>query len=119
MIMTEAEMGEAWLAWERMQVEKGKRPLLPCDVIENRTKHESRLLSDELNADQIKILKLLEDHGSLSSVELGKKLNKKSISISLLTKKLIKHKKVRKVGLTDRSGPKNSGTAVWIYEATP
>ena len=84
----ERTYGKALLEYERTKAKEGKRPKLPCDMIENRTNHESRFLSNEFNDDQIKILQILEENGAQSSVQLGKRINKKSVSVSLLTKKL-------------------------------
>ena len=114
--MTEEKIGQVWLGWERQQVQNGLRKTLPCDLNENRTNHESRLKSDGLNGDQIKILQILEEDGAQSSVQLGKIINKKSVSISLLVNKLIGQNRVRRVGKTDRGGPRKNGTAVWIYD---
>ena len=115
--MTEEQIGQVWLGWERQQVQNGLRKTLPCDLSENRSGHESRVQSGELNDDQIKILQILKENGAQSSVQLGEKINKKSVVISLLTSKLIRQSMVKKVGMTDRRGPRRSKTPVWIYDA--
>ena len=114
--INEEKVGQRWLQWEREQVTMGKRRTLPCDLWGNRTGHESRIQSNELNDDHIKILRILQNDGPQSSIKIGERLGKKSISVSLLMNKLINQNKVRKVGLTERSGPKKNGTAVWIYD---
>lgn len=114
--MTEEKIGQVWLDWERQQVRNGERRTLPCDLSENRSGHESWVQSNEFNDDQIKILQILEEYGASSSIELGKKLNKKSVSVSLLAKKLISQNKVKKVGMTDQRGSRRGKTPVWIYD---
>ena len=114
--MTEEQIGQVWLGWERQQVQNGLRKTLPCDLSENRSGHESRVQNGELNDDQIKILQILKENGAQSSVQLGEKINKKSVVISLLTSKLIRQSMVKKVGMTDRRGPRRSKTPVWIYD---
>ena len=114
--MTEAEFGKAMLEYERNDAKAGRRPKLPCDLTEKKENYEGRLNSYEFNDDQIQIIKMLEKSGAQSSVELGKKLNKKSISISNLTKKLISVNRVKKVGMTDQRCSRRHKTKVWIYD---
>ena len=111
--MTEAEIGEAWLAWERMQVEKGKRPPLPCDNY-----CESKNKNERLMIDQIKILTSLKAHGAQTSVELSKRLGYSTHQIANFLVKPIRQGKVRKIGMTTRSDTRKE-SALWIYEATP
>ena len=107
--MTEAEIGEAWLAWERAQVKAGRRPALPCDI-DYDNKPES------LSIDQIAVLTSLRVHGAQTSVELGKRLGFSSHQIANLLVKPIRQRKARKIGMTARSDTRRE-SALWVYEA--
>ena len=112
MIMTEAEKGKAWLTWERLQVEKGKRPPLPCDIDYDHNNKDQRL-----SIDQTKILTSLRVHGAQTSVKLSKRLGYSPHQISNFLIKLIRKGKVQKIGMTQRGGERKNKTSVWIYEA--
>ena len=107
--MTEAEIGEAWLAWERAQVKAGRRPALPCDI-DYDNKPES------LSIDQIAVLTSLRVHGAQTSVELGKRLGYSSHQIANFLVKPIRQRKARKIGMTARSDTRRE-SALWVYEA--
>ena len=107
--MTEAEIGEAWLAWERAQVKAARRPALPCDI-DYSNKPES------LSIDQIAVLTSLRVHGAQTSVELGKRLGYSSHQIANFLVKPIRQRKARKIGMTARSDTRRE-SALWVYEA--
>jgi hypothetical protein len=107
--MTEAEIGEAWLTWERAQVKAGRRPALPCDI-DYSNKVES------LSIDQIAVLTSLRVHGAQTSVELGKRLGYSSHQIANFLVKPIRQRKARKIGMTARSDTRRE-SALWVYEA--
>ena len=107
--MTEAEIGQAWLDWERAQVKAGRRPALPCDI-DYSNKPES------LSIDQIAVLTSLRVHGAQTSVELGKRLGYSSHQIANFLVKPIRQRKARKIGMTARSDARRE-SALWVYEA--
>ena len=106
--MKEEKIGQAWLAWERKQVQLGLRKTLPCDIVEKK--------QDELNSDHIAILKILKTFGAHNSIALAQRLNKSPAQIARLMRKLIQQRKAQKIGMTERLGPKKNGTAIWIYD---
>jgi|DEB0MinimDraft_10_1074344.scaffolds.fasta_scaffold335874_1 hypothetical protein len=107
--MTEAEIGEAWLAWERAQVKAGRRPALPCDI-DYSNKVES------LSIDQIAVLTSLRVHGAQTSVELATRLGYSSHQIANFLVKPIRQRKARKIGMTARSDTRRE-SSLWVYEA--
>ena len=92
--MTEAEIGEAWLAWERAQVNKVER----------------------LRIDQIAVITSLRVHGAQTSVELATRLGYSSHQIANFLVKPIRQRKARKIGMTARQHAKKQ-SALWVYEA--